>query len=258
LRPPNAENQIVGGTGRTMMPYLAGDNALQLDTFSSKYLRLSDTQYFFLQQWAEGWFVNEPDRTEPTLALTRAVLDNCVGGAFSPGIEMTWISRNPAIYQAADPMRINADIPAQGPLRLSFDPARMQPGDVSRYMALPWQADFNECSSQPLDGRVLWWWPAQRPEYVYLEPTPPSGLMAMRAEPVPTLHTGGQVPWIGSDFDQNGLDYISFADNVQMVQHWAGLGFVMRKAVPGQAQERYVEVARSLKRPFYPSSTDPA
>jgi hypothetical protein len=258
LRPPNAENQIVGGTGRTMMPYLAGDNALQLDTFSSKYLRLSDTQYFFLQQWAEGWFVNEPDRTEPTLALTRAVLDNCVGGAFSPGIEMTWISRDPAIYQAADPMRINADIPAQGPLRLSFDPARMQPGDVSRYMALPWQADFNECSSQPLDGRVLWWWPAQRPEYVYLDPTPPSGLMAMRAEPVPTLHTGGQVPWIGSDFDQNGPDYISFADNVQMVQHWAGLGFVMRKAVPGQAQERYVEVARSLKRPFYPSSTDPA
>ncbi|MBX3743953.1 MAG: LodA/GoxA family CTQ-dependent oxidase [Verrucomicrobiae bacterium] len=263
LRPPSAENQIVGPAGRTMMPFLAGDNALNLDSLTSKYLRLTDTQYFFLQQWAEGWFVNEPDRTHAVDALTRAVLDNCVGGAFSPGIEMTWISRNPDIYQPDDPMRINAELPAEGPLRLTFDPAHMQPGDLSRYMAVPWQADFNECSSQPIDGRVLWWWPAQRPEYVYLDPTRPRPPhpMAVKAEPVPTETTGGQVAWVGTDFDQIRSDYISFADDLDMVRYWSGLGFVMKKEIPDPARApsgkhdkdiRYVEVARTLPRPFFP------
>ena len=257
LRPPAAENQIIGNTGRTMMPFLAGDNALNLDSLGSKYLRLTDTQYFFLQQWADGWFVDQPpDTTRPGLDLARAVLDNCVGGAFSPGIEMSWISRNPAIYQADDPLRINAELPANGPLRLDFDPARMQPGDLSRYMAVPWQADFNECSSQPTDGRVLWWWPAQRPEYVYLDPTRHTDRQALRAMPTPSLGTGGQVAWVGTDFDQNRGDYISFADDLQMVQYWSQLGFVMRKNVGAEPAERYVEVARNLPRPFFPSSPD--
>ncbi len=255
LRPPAAENQILGSTGRTMMPFLAGDNALNLDSFTSKYLRLTDTQFFFLQQWAEGYFVNQPDTSNPAQALSRAVLENCVGGAFSPGIEMTWISRNPAIYQPTDPLRINAEMVSTGPLRLDFDPARMQPGDLSRYMAVPWQADFNECSSQPMDGRVLWWWPSQRPEYVYLDPSQPVPTKGVGTEPVPTEQTGGQVAWIGTDFDQKRPDYISFADDLQMVEYWAGLGFVMKKYIASVDQERYVEVARALPRPFFPPSS---
>ncbi|NDY92836.1 LodA/GoxA family CTQ-dependent oxidase [Ideonella livida] len=255
LRPPAAENQIIGSTGRTMMPFLAGDNALNLDSLSSKYLRLTDTQYFFLQQWAEGWFDNQPDTTPAPLALSRAVLENCVGGAFSPGIEMSWISRNPAIYQAQDPLRINASLPANGPLRLDFNPAAMEPGDICRYMAVPWQADFNECSSQPIDGRVLWWWPAQRPEYVYLDPTP-TAPQALKALPVPSQATGGQVAWLGTDFDQQRGDYIMFADDLQMVQYWAGLGFILEKAVPPAGEQRFVEVARTLPRPFFPPSGD--
>lgn len=256
LRPPSAENQIINSSGRTMMPYLAGDNALSAtaESFPSKYLRLTDTQYFFLQQWADGWFVNEPDTTPAPEALSRAVLENCVGGAFSPGIEVTWISRNRAIYQPTDPLRLNAVLPANGPLSLGFDPARMEPGDLCRYMAVPWQADFNECSAQPLDGRVLWWWPSQRPEYVYLDPTRLAPARAsLGAEPVPTQDTGGQVAWIGTDFDQKRADYICFPEDIQMVQYWAGLGFVMKKDL-GALGERYVEVARALPRPFFPSS----
>lgn len=256
LRAPTAENQIIGPTGRTMMPYLAGDNALIGDTLTSKYLRLTDTQYFFLQQWAEGWFVNEADSSDAPQALTRGVLENCVGGAFSPGIEMTWISRDARIYHTDDPLRINAEMPANGPLRLDFEPSRMQPGDVSRYMAVPWQADFNECSSQPLDGRILWWWPAQRPEYVYQDPTRAKTFQANAVEPVPDRFTGGQVPWIGTDFDQLASDYIQFGDDIQMVQYWSGLGFILRKEVPvghgGETELRYVEVARTLPRHFYP------
>ena len=73
---------------------------------------------------------------------------------------MSWISRNPAIYDADDPLRINARLVPVGPLSPGFDPAAMEPGDVCRYMAVPWQADFNECSSQPMDGRVGFKWPA--------------------------------------------------------------------------------------------------
>ena len=251
LRAPSSENVIVNAKGRTMMPFLAGDNCLIPGTLTSKYLRLTDTQYFFLQQWAEGWFVDEPPAPDPATALTRAVLENCVGGAFSPGIEMSWISRDAAIYQADDPLRINARLVVEGPLSAGFDPAAMEPGDVCRYMAVPWQADFNECSSQPMDGRVIWWWPAQRPEFVYLEPPAPMTTAAVAPSP-PGIHSGAQVAWIGTDFDQLRPDFIMFANDVDMVRYWGGLGFVMEKTVQGES--RFVEVARTLPRPFFPPS----
>lgn len=158
---------------------------------------------------------------------------------------MSWISRNPAIY--CEPYRIRAHFAEAGPLSLDFNPQRgMEPGDISRYMALPWQADFNECSSQPTDGRTLWWWPAQRPEYVYLEP--PQPVLAATAVPVPSQKSGVQVPWIGTDFNQNASSYIQFGADIDMVTHWAQLGFVMEKEVEGE--RRFVEVERTLPRPF--------
>jgi hypothetical protein len=250
LRAPNQDNVIVGQRGATMMPYLAGDNCLKPGALTSTYLRLTDTQYFFLQQWAEGNFVNDDPAPSAPEDITRCVLENCVGGAFSPGIEMTWISRNPAIYSPTDPFRINNAPPNTQPLGLGFDPAAMEPGDVTRYMAVPWQADFNECSSQPIGERVVWWWPSQRPEFVYLDddvtPLPEAGI----APPKPT--SGTQTAWIGTDFDQTRGDFIMFADDVDMVKYWAGLGFVIDSSAPGEPP-RYVEVARALPRPFFPS-----
>lgn len=249
VRPPYQENNILAANGATLMPYLAGDNCLALGTATSMYSRLTDTQYFFLQQWADGWFVNQASECDPASDLTRAVLENCVGGPFSPGIEMTWISRNPEIY--VEPFRIRNHFVPHGPLSLDFDPVRgMEPGDVTRYMAVPWQADFNECSSQPIGERTLWWWPAQRPEFVYLEPKKIEAGRLMAVPEPPDSQSGKQVPWIGTDFDQMGRDFISFADDVHMVQYWAGLGFVMEKEVEGE--RRFVEVERTLQRPFVP------
>ena len=261
LRPPGEENVIVSEKGATMMPYLAGDNCLNGDTLTANYLRLTDTQYFFLQQWAEGHFVNETPVANAPHDITRAVLDNCVGGAFSPGIEATWISRNRAIYRNDDPLRINAAPPIEGDLSLGFNPQAMEPGDLTRYMAMPWQADFNQCSSQPIGERVLWWWPSQRPEFVYLEPeaeTQTIDAVASVGAPVPDRDTGGQVAWVGTDFDQRRDDFLIFADNVDMVRHWSQLGFVMEKEVQveGERENRYVEVQRTLPRPFFPSSDD--
>lgn len=247
IRPPGADNVLVNASsGATAMPYLAGDDALNagkpgtVTAATSKYLRLTDTQYFFLQQWAGGWFEPgaEPAGT-PGERITRGVLANCVGGAFSPGIEMTWISRNPTIYDGPFRIKTRPDVPA--PLSLGFDPeAGMEPGDVTRYMAVPWQADFNECSSQPIEGRILWWWPAQRPEFVYLPPEP----TAERATPSQAL--GPQVAWIGTEYDQNAGDYIQFADDLDMVKLWDQLGFVYN--IGTAADPHFVEVARRLPR----------
>jgi L-Lysine epsilon oxidase N-terminal/L-lysine epsilon oxidase C-terminal domain len=248
FRAPGNENVLVDpDRGMTLMPYLAGDDALRasapgtVTAATSKYLRLTDTQYFFLMQWADGHFLPgaRPDVPE-TDALTRAVLDNCVGGAFSPGIEMTWISRNPDIYSA--PFRIHAkNVTTTGPLNLGFNPfAGMEPGDVTRYMAVPWQADFNECSSQPIVGRVLWWWPAQRPEFVYLEKKdlPPDVKPGLALDP--------QVPWVGAAFDQSADGYLTFIKDIEMVSKWDKLGFVFN--IGTDKQPYFVEVDRTLPR----------
>lgn len=87
-----------------------------------------------------------PEGSEPEL-LTRAVLESCCGGAFFPGIEITSIVREGRLYSEA----------------FRFNDRVLEAGDISKYMALPWQADFFECQQN--------WWPAQRPDDVIHEDT---------------------------------------------------------------------------------------
>jgi hypothetical protein len=183
------------------MPLLCGDNPLSND-IPSKFLRLTDTMLFLLHQWAEGRFVNEKleDIEDVPLpegaALDRGVLGNALGGAFCPGGEASWIMRNPAIYSA--PYRIKP-FPSPTPGSLSQPialaaadtpssiSAGLEPGDLTKYGPVPWQADFNECTNQPIDvtyeewnvvnpqstgdplkdrSWVTYWWPAHRPVMV--------------------------------------------------------------------------------------------
>ncbi len=242
LRGPGEENAIESHIPViSMMPLLAGDDAIDAEMdagalqATSKYLALTDTQYFMLQQWAAGYFEPGAGPVEsPDAALTRGVLENCVGGAFSPGIETGWITRDGAIYAA--PFRIRARDPGSGSLSLGIDPAAgLEPGDLTRCMALPWQADFNECATQRVQGRLLWWWPAQRPTTVFL-PGPSNA-----GDP------GPRVPWIGSDEDPTSKHYLAFPDHMDMLRDWDKLGFILDQGEPGRP--RFVEVARRLPRP---------
>jgi len=49
------------------------------------------------------------------------------------------------------------------PFRLSH--VTLEAGDITKQMALPWQADFFDCSQDD----ALAWWPSQRPDEVFIE-----------------------------------------------------------------------------------------
>jgi hypothetical protein len=224
-----------------LMPYLAGDSAFGKVPVSY-YLTLTATQAFILSQYANGTFSDAPPPPQGEgVALDRASLENCVGGAFCPGIEMTWVSRNPTIYRPlpakpsmSDAFRIHHKNLGGG---LTLDngadndySAGLEPGDITKYMAQPWQADFNECSNQNIpepDGPVYWWWPVQRPFSV-----------------VPAGPPSPQLPWTrltDSDPDPSG----QFPTDLQMVTNWKDVGFILN--VGTAADPRFVEIERNQK-----------
>ena len=225
IRRRGQENQKSNDKNHTMMPLLCGDNPIT-PTLPSEYMVVTDTQQFLLSQWADGKFVAEdPSRkTSEEADLTQAVLSNCVGAPFCPGIEITWIARNPAIY--ASPFRIRHKKITDKQLSQSEDlNAGVEPGDLSKRMALPWQADFNECSTQKIDDAEVYWWPAQRPMSVTVQTDPP-GLTA----PPPVDWARG----IPSHGDTPG--------DIHMVSQWKNLGFI--KASLDPFDPAYYEVER--------------
>jgi hypothetical protein len=243
LRAPGAQND-----GVNLMPRLAGDNPITDNTIS-KYLTVTPTQYFLIQQWVQGKVL--PAGTgrpplPPAAALDRATLDNCVGGAFCPGIEMTWICRNLTIY--AQPFRIRgAANPQQGQLSTTngadndYSSNGVEPGDFIKYMAQPWQADYNECSNQQVNPAAgtndigtttpfvtLWWWPAQRPFFVYPSAGNPNGQ---------------QLPWTRGFVDPNNLTAPPNLGDMQMVVNWQDMGFIVQSE--GAAGVQFTEVERN-------------
>jgi hypothetical protein len=230
-----AENQP------SLMPLLAGDNPISNFT-ASKFLGLTATQFFILSQFTNGKVdMSDAPSIPQGAALDKANLENCVGGAFCPGIEITWITRNTSMYQplpsgfdVSDLFRINQkDISqlSQGQLSLTNGTDNnyadgMEPGDLTKYMAQPWQADFNECSIQNINTngankpsiknaqQNLWWWPAQRPYTV----------KAYDNQDEFVQWTRGFV----EDTPSNSLS------DVQMVTCWKYLGFVtLEGSFPG-------------------------
>lgn len=248
VRSPAVQNGT--NLGVNLMPKLAGDNPITKNTMS-KYLTLTQTQYFLVQQWVLGKVLpagTSRPAPPPAAAIDRAALENCVGGAFCPGIEMTWICRNTTIYSQPFRIRPSAN-PQQGNLSQTngndndYSTHGVEPGDIIKYMAQPWQADFNECSNQPVNPDpttndttknqptvTFWWWPAQRPFFVYPSVGNPSG---------------EQLPWTRGFYNDppTATPLTPNLGDMQMVVNWQDLGFiVLRQSPTGPPQ--YVEVER--------------
>jgi hypothetical protein len=161
--------------------------------------------------------------------LDQAALENCVGAAMYPGIEASWLIRNPALFKG--PFRIKHGATLSVTAKTGAVPPThtetltVQPGFFTQQMALPWQADFADCKREqvpappppappPPDlGQEFGWWPGQRPDEV------PGG--AAWARP-----TTGVWPAEPSQpgFGPNGFQ----PSHAQMVANVMKFGFVVR------------------------------
>lgn len=193
--------------GTPAMPALFSD-----DYFTDNKLVqvLTRCQYRIFEQWASGTF----DATGPATpdgepdALTRTVLEACVGASFCPGIEAGRKIRNASIYSANEVFRFNR--------------SRLKPGGLTESMALPWQADFALCRWEAPGGGLpvrkgRGWWPAQRPDDVLL-----------------AADDTTMVSWqVGAEDEQ------------LMVDHWDGLGIVL-ETKDSAGSPAFIETQRTL------------
>lgn len=260
----------------------------------------------FINEMEEGWIdpatypVFWPYSTTPPKTgyeLDRGVLGNVLGGAFCPGGEIGWIMRNPSIY--CEPYRIKADrnwsdflqsaaqanathasdlddmtFAIENPLSQDSDfNVGLQPGDLTKSMALPWQSDFNECTTNPnnityadwnniypgsendvrlkLDEK-MWetlWWPAHRP-------LQSNELVGFDAKGNP------QTQWTTWS---RGIQQTNAGD-LKMVSEWWKLGFIIRNPYlsadstrkPSQGPDsRYYSVERGGTESLVSPSSNP-
>lgn len=244
--PDDPHNQLWSGPADAsipMMPLQSGSNSVS-NTLIDKFLTLTETQYFMLSQWAAGKFRVSADALPlPGIhALDRASMGNCVGGPMCPGIEVTWSLRNPPLY--AGPYQIKhrfdeAHYFMDG-LSLTHDECEgggCEPGDLTKRMAIPWQADFFQCTVQfvnytsPQVNKAngipvpptyyAYWWPPQSPMFVLNGAT---DITEQHASGVPA---GYQV------YFPRGIN--SFA---QMISGWSYMGFIVNQNT-GPARRAY-------------------
>lgn len=216
------------------MPLNSGSNSVSNENIV-KFLSLNETQYFLLEQWAAGNFVSDPDFTPyPVNPMDTASVGNCVGLPMCPGIEVTWSLQNSAIY--ATPFVILDQKGPGGYDQTGLTPSRdecegggCEPGDLTKRMACPWQADFFQCTIQyvnftdpavnkiTVDNKTFpkpptyyaYWWPPQSPWDVL------TGELSLGGQALSHLPAGQQMNYA------RGIN--SF---VQMVEHWSALAFI--------------------------------
>ncbi len=266
IRNPN--NPSESGVGSPLMPFHLGDQgqALLSPTF---------TQYFFLSQWDAGKFVpgsTSETKLGPGEYLDKAVLMNCLGGRFSPGIDMTFIVRQPEVYQTdwrdtgAGPFRIKAKplhyakataaqpFLTEGYVPYHSEPDGLEPGDTSKFLANPWHTDYNSCATHqtapnppsPLmnqpSSTLYWSWPSQRPVAVYPAIDVKDGKLghsrySMRGKGTQSTNPENQGRY------QNRLD---------ILDNWHRIGVVIQGSAidsGNYSKDYYLEVASQLDRP---------
>ncbi|HEY0783940.1 MAG TPA: LodA/GoxA family CTQ-dependent oxidase, partial [Thermoanaerobaculia bacterium] len=159
-------------------------------------LTVTPTQYAWLARWADGDFdadlaapaakpaalAEVPPGEQPS-ALDRAAFEDCLGGPFHPGIEMTWIVRVPRIWKG--PFRLNVLPEGENPtddygpilhpevaLGAGGPLAACGAGSITRWMAVPWQTDASSCLSGYAPSTYLplpTFWAARVPNQVLPE-----------------------------------------------------------------------------------------
>ncbi len=154
--------------------------------------------YKALGQWMAGDFEGDydPEQEDPKpfcdvplekqpATLDRAALHFCMGGPFHPGCEMTWPMRIGSMYRA--PFRLRqrpagspdldyGEFLTQATVLSSDGPLSSSgPGDITKWMAGPWQTDTASCRAGypntefPPDPYIPTFWPSRVPNTILTE-----------------------------------------------------------------------------------------
>jgi hypothetical protein len=266
------------------LPYMLGDG-INYQASPLRWFRIPTQQYDVLKKWAAGEFVDDmgprPWRdeapefdkiplSEQPEALTRAALEMCSGGAFHPGVELTWPLRHAQLYRGPYRIALSTDrnpdlIQDLGQLLtpdLAFKGvppvppaiAPQMPGDLTRWMGIPWQCDAFSCQQVVFanDFPNAAWWPALLPidvlpEAYYYSVMDPKLTPEQRVK-----FFESRVAWSRG---VAGIGYhaeASYTDGLnQMISLWNRMGFVVkrpappdRNTLPGVPENLFVEVDR--------------
>lgn len=252
IRNPN--NQGESSVGVPLMPLSLGDAG-------KDFLSVSKTQYFFLEQWSKNLYdASEGPRLGPGELLDIASLSNCLGGRYVPGIELSYVVREKDIYitdwqtSGSGPFRVKPQPldyataqPDQPFLSGGWIPLHdmtqgLQPGDLSKFMAIPWQTDYNSCSihqtsintardntSTGNPSTLYWSWPSQRPDAVYVADEVVNNVLPQQKWSIRGPGTYAQDPKTASTFQKP----------LQAVEQWDRIGIILQGSAIDLADERF-------------------
>ena len=278
-----------GGDDRraNAVPIMLGDGVNYPDSAHS-WLTLTPTQYRVLTLWADGKF--EADYTDAkadavkTLddlpvelrpeAMTRAALDACSGGAFHPGVEITWPIRHKELYRAPSDIKLPFRIALSNRKSLNQDlglqlnadnvfagnpqkpdqgkPIGPQaPGDLTRWMGVPWQGDAFSCQAvlTATGFPTPVWWPALLPVDVLPEAFYQQMMRTDLTEEERLRFYHTRVPWARGAAGIGLHVEAGYTDGLRrMIELWTRMGVVVKrpgpKGLPGVPEQVFVEVQR--------------
>ena len=243
LREPGPEDKIapshnvlLSPTGVPMMPLNSGSNSVS-NHRPDKFMALTETQHFFLRQWANGYFDAEARAARPAhVGFSRAEHRQLRRQSVLPRHRGHLDHANPSIYDAPWSIR------HRKPERMILQTASIlhrdetetkegcEPGDLSKRMANPWQADFFQCSVQDINftdpGKntgadeipkpptyFAYWWPPQSPWQVLMG----------------EARAGGASPG-GKRTGEQVLSTRGIGSSREMIERWSYLGFMTNQA----------------------------
>lgn len=241
------------------LPPFYGDGFGDYQRLAIDGLALTGTQYEWLRQWAEGKFVPGKPSVPPARledlplaeqprALDRTPLEDCLGGPFHPGIEMTWPMRRPSMWQPPKEAngllyRLNILPPGESPkddygavltpeLCLGPDgPLNASgPGSLSRWMGVPWQTDEASCLNGYDVGTYLplpSFWAARVPNEVLSQNAFDQATRTDLPYATRFRQLSYRQTWLRT---LEGSGYTERINN--MVKHWHQLGIIAEQPVP--------------------------
>lgn len=274
-----------------MMPMNSGSNSVSsansydlTNNVVEKFLALDATQLFLLEQWAQGKFTTTTGESQVN-EMDAASIGNCVGLPMCPGIEVTWSMQNPAVYENAYKIKHHENEAyyakhGLSPSRDECEGGGCEPGDLTKRMACPWQADFFNCTvqvvnfSEPKVNKATqietqlsltshsW---TGLPDGVSVE----SQISASASKeeqpktPLPPAYYSywwpPQSPWdvLTGEFDAQGqlqssmpagqqINYARGINNYsQMVEHWSALAFIRDHNINNEGFPYFTETERN-------------